>query len=102
MRCHVTFEFQAGAALDDLDAYTDRLADALHELPDVIDPDLGANLKTSRIDITMTMDAETVDEGLQKALTGVRAAIQSAAVTAPGRAQQIRLVAARARESADT
>lgn len=101
VRYHVLIELQVDGPLDDLDAHTDQLADALDELHDVVDPDLGATPSTGRLDVTMVAEAENLEDATQRSLTATRAAIHVAGGTTAGWERMIREVGTRARKLAD-
>ena len=68
-RFYVTFELSAlddsGAADIPLsEALTDATLDALLELPELIDPDAGAELATGRIEFMMMVDASTPEQAV--------------------------------------
>lgn len=67
-----------------LEEVFDDLVDAMHELSDVIDPDVGINMKARRLDFTMALDAQDEAEALQRALAAVRTAVHSANGSTPG------------------
>ncbi|SBW18967.1 hypothetical protein [Protofrankia symbiont of Coriaria ruscifolia] len=101
MRYYTMTELKASGPLDGLDAYTDLLADALYSLHNVTDPDLGATLSTGRIDVTMIVDADTLEEALHKSLTATRTAIHVAGGATPDWERMIREVGTQARELTD-
>jgi hypothetical protein len=91
-------ELQVVGQLNDLDGHTDQLIDALYDLHDVIDPDLGGSLATGRVDITMVVEAESLEDATRKSLTAVRAAIHAAGGSTPGWERTIREIGAQTRE----
>jgi hypothetical protein len=96
-----TIELLITGPLDDLDEQTDRLADALYDIHDVTDPDLGGSLAAGRLDVTMIVEAEDLVAAAQKALCAVRAAIHAAGDAAPGWEQHVREIGAQARALVD-
>ncbi len=97
MKYQMLIELQVVGPLDDLDAVSDRLADALYELHDVIDPDLSTNLKTGRLDVTMIVDVAILEEALRKTL----AAVHATGGSTPDWDQMFREVGTQARELTD-
>ncbi len=101
MKYQGMIELQVVGALDDLDAQADRLADALYDLHDVIDPDLGGSLAEGRLDITMVVEADDLADATAKSLCAVRAAIHAVGGSTPGWERYIREVSAQARTLLD-
>jgi hypothetical protein len=94
-------ELQVVGTLDDLDAQADRLADALYDLHDIIDPDLGGSLAEGRLDVTMVVEADDLADATAKSLCAVRAAIHAVGGATPGWERYIREVSAQARTLLD-
>lgn len=73
-----------GVDRDEMEQVFDQLADAVHDLVDVIDADLGANLAAGRFDFTMSVDADDEPSALSAGLAAVRCAIHDAGGSTPG------------------
>lgn len=73
-----------GVSRDEAEKLFDALADAVYDLSDVIDADLGANLADARFDFSMAVDAETEVEALQQGLAAVRTAVHATGGSTPG------------------
>lgn len=77
-RYRVTVEIAAiGVADSDVEGILDTLAEYVHELHGVDDPDLGANLGKRRFDISMYVDAPDQIQAAIAALEAARAAIHA-------------------------
>ncbi|MGH9211041.1 MAG: hypothetical protein ACRD2C_10205 [Acidimicrobiales bacterium] len=61
----------------DVEALFDPLAEAVYDLVDVIDADLGARFGDREFDFTMTLDAEDAPSALGTGLTAVRTALHA-------------------------
>ncbi|MCM3922844.1 hypothetical protein ND748_14385 [Frankia sp. AiPs1] len=101
MKYQMLVELQVVGPLDDLDEVSDRLADALYELHDVIDPDLSTNLKTGRLDVTMIVDVATLEEALRTTLAATRAAVHATGGSTPDWDRMFREVGTQAHELTD-
>jgi hypothetical protein len=73
-----------GLATDEVEALFDPLADAVYDLADVVDADLGARLGDSEFDFTMAVDAEDPPSALSAALAAVRCALHTVGGSTPG------------------
>lgn len=67
-----------------VDDLFDPLADAVYELTDVIDADLGARLNHAEFDVTMAIDADNELTALSQGIAAVRCAIHAAGGATPG------------------
>jgi len=70
----------------------DNLADAVHDLTDVKDQDLGANLAEGTFDFCLTVDASGEAEALGRGLAAVRTAVHAAGGSTPGWEQHFRRI----------
>ena len=73
-----------GATKSTMDELFEPLADAVYDLADVIDADLGADADSGRFDFTMAVDADSEVAALQAGLVAVRSAIHAAGHATPG------------------
>ncbi len=73
-----------GISRDRAEEIFDELAEAVYDLADVIDADLGANLEECLLDFTMAIDAEDEVSALRQGLTAVRTAIHASGGSTPG------------------
>jgi hypothetical protein len=94
-------ELQVVGTFDDLDGRADQLADALYDLHDVIDPDLGGSITEGRLDVTMVVEADDLADATAKSLCAVRAAVHAVGGSTPGWERYIREVSAQARTLVD-
>lgn len=94
-------ELTVTGPMGDFEAHTDRLMDALLSLQDLIDPDIGGNLAARRVDITMTVEADSIPDAAYKSLCAVRTAIHAAGGATPGWEQLIEAITTEARPLAD-
>lgn len=101
MKYQMMIELRMLGPLDDLDEISDRLADALYDLRDIIDPDLGTNLATGRLDVKMIVDAGSLEEATRRSLAATRAAVHAAGGSTPDWEQMIHEVGTQARELSD-
>lgn len=62
----------------------DELADAVADLANVIDPDLGVDLERNTFDFCMSVDATDEVEALRVGISAVRAAIHVTGGATPG------------------
>lgn len=72
-----------GLDADQAEAAFEPLADAVYELVDVADADLGARLAESEFDFTMFVDAEDEVAALTAGLAAVRTAIHAVGGATP-------------------
>jgi hypothetical protein len=101
VKYHVLIELKVDAPVAVLDPLSDQLAEALYDLHDVIDPDLGATLTTGRLDVSMLVEADTLEAALTKAATATRAAVHAVGVATPGWEDLIREIGAEAKALVD-
>jgi len=101
VKYHILIELQADAPVAVLDPLSDQLAEALHDLHDVIDPDLGATLATGRLDVSMVVEADSIEAALKKAATATRAAVHAIGVATPGWDDLIREIGSEVKALAD-
>jgi hypothetical protein len=94
-------ELQVTDPVDDLDRYTDWLANALYDLSDVIDPDLGGSLKTGRLDVMMIVEADSIEDATAKGLIATRTAVQTVGDLTRGRDAMIREIGAETKTLVD-
>jgi hypothetical protein len=73
-----------GVPREEAEEIFDRLADAVYDLTDVIDPDLGANLAEGLFDFAMAVDAPDEVSALGQGLAAVRCAIHASGGSTPG------------------
>ncbi|MBX6390760.1 MAG: hypothetical protein IRZ08_17520 [Frankia sp.] len=97
MKYQTLIELRVDAPVEALDALTDRLADALYDLHDVTDPDLGAALALGRLDVSMVVEADTLEAATAKAVTATRAAIHAIGGSTPGWEDLIHEIGAQAK-----
>jgi hypothetical protein len=72
-----------GSDPDHLEAQLDRVMEELVRLG-VEDPAIGGTLTTGEVEISITVDAESLDEAVPKAISTLRTAIHAAEVSTPG------------------
>ncbi|KJE24863.1 hypothetical protein FF36_00870 [Frankia torreyi] len=94
-------ELTVTGPIGDFETRTDQLMDALLTLEDLIDPDIGGNLTEGRMDITMTIEADTIPDAAYKSLCAVRTAIHAVGGATPGWERLIQKMTAEARQPAD-
>ncbi len=94
-------ELTVTSPIADFETHTDQLMDALLALEDLIDPDVGGSLAEGRMDITMTIEADTIPDAAYKSLAAVRTAIHAAGGVTPGWEHLIQKMTAEARQLAD-
>ncbi|WP_207634462.1 hypothetical protein, partial [Candidatus Frankia alpina] len=94
-------ELTVTGPIGDFETHTDQLMDALLALEDLIDPDIGGNLAEGRMDITMTVEADTIPDAAYKSLSAVRTAIHAAGGATSGWERLIQKMTAEARQLAD-
>lgn len=80
-RYYIEIVLQAGSEVSERDLRTmfDPIADAVYELTDVIDADLGANLAERTLEFMMSVDADNEIDALAKAVAATRTAIEATA-----------------------
>lgn len=88
-----------GPSRAELDALFEPLADAVADLADVVDADLGANIAEGLFDFSMAIDTSDEVSALQAGLAAVRSAAHAAGCSTPGWEQHIESAELR-RESA--
>lgn len=71
-----------GSDPDRLEAALDKVMEELVRLG-VEDPAIGGTLTTGEVEITITVDAESPEEAMPKAMGTLRAAIHAAGVSTP-------------------
>jgi hypothetical protein len=81
-----------GPSEPELDALFEPLADAVADLSDVIDADLGANTAEGLFNFTMAIDAPDEVSALQMGLVAVRSAVHAAGGATPGWEQNFEAV----------
>lgn len=69
---------------DELEVRFEPLADAVYDLSDVIDADLGVDLDRRTFDFTMAVDADDEPSALAAGLAAVRCAVHAAELSTPG------------------
>lgn len=69
---------------EQLEEQFEPLADAVYDLSDVIDADLGADLDARTLDFTMAVDAEDEAAALAAGVAAVRCALHAARWSTPG------------------
>ena len=74
----------SGLPADQVERLFDPLADAVYELADVIDADLGARIDDHEFDFTMTIEADGAPDALATGLSAVRCALHAAGGSTPG------------------
>lgn len=67
----------------DIEAHLDDVADAFADIADV-DGDVGVNVATGRVDLCMTLAAESPADAIGKAISAARTAIHAAGGGTPG------------------
>ncbi|MDC8992492.1 hypothetical protein PR371_00665 [Mycobacterium marinum] len=67
----------------DMEAHLDDVAEALADITDV-DGDVGMNVATGRVDLCMTVLAESQSEAIGRAISAARTAIHTAGGGTPG------------------
>jgi hypothetical protein len=73
-----------GLGRSELEERFDTIADAVYDLTDVVDADLGMDLDNDRLDFTMAIDANDEPDALGKGLAAVRCAIHASGGSTPG------------------
>jgi len=73
-----------GLPRDRVESLFDDLAEAVYDLADVVDADLGARLGDQEFDFTMAVDADEAPEALRIGLASVRCALHVAGGATPG------------------
>lgn len=79
----ITCQLQNGSR-DEMEELFEPLADALYDLTNVIDADLGANLDRGQFDFTMAVDADDEVAALQAGIAAVRSAVHATGGGTPG------------------
>lgn len=74
----------SGLPTDRVEALFDPLADAVYDLADVIDADLGARIGAREFDFTMMLDAQDEPSALTAGLAAVRCAVHAVGGSTPG------------------
>lgn len=69
---------------DAVDEYTDAMSDALSVEPNLIDPDVGADLRCGWVDVCTTVDSEDEAGALRTGLVAIRSAAHHAGAATPG------------------
>jgi len=67
-----------------VEALFDPLADAVYDLAEVVDADLGARIADNEFDFTMAIDAEDEPSALTAGLSAVRCALHAVGGATPG------------------
>jgi hypothetical protein len=73
-----------GISRDQAEEIFEPLADAVYDLADVVDADLGADLAKRLFDFTMAVDADDEVSALRQGLVAVRCAIHASGGSTPG------------------
>lgn len=94
-------ELAVTGATDDLPAHVMEIADALHDLHDIVDPDLDGSFTQGTLDVSMIIEANDLTDAVKRSLAAVRAAIHAAGGATPGWEQYFHEAGARARAIAD-
>jgi hypothetical protein len=69
---------------DAVDEHTEAMSDALSVEPNLIDPDVGADLRRGWVDVCTTVEGEDEASALRAGLVAVRAAAHHADAATPG------------------
>ncbi|SNQ46651.1 conserved hypothetical protein [Frankia canadensis] len=101
MKYRILVELQVVGPLDRLDEVSDLLADALYDLHGADDTDLGTNLTTGCLHVTMIVEASDLEEAVARSLAATRSAVHAVGGATPGWDRSIREVGTQARELAD-
>ena len=84
----VMARYYAQAALvtpaEAVDRHTEALADGLSEEPNLIDPDIGANLRDGWVYVCALVDGEDEASALATGLVAIRSAVHHAEAASPG------------------
>ncbi|MGP4056630.1 hypothetical protein ACTWP6_17700 [Mycobacterium sp. 4D054] len=82
---YIEFRFGMGPQEDRVgfESHLDDVADAFADIPDV-DGDVGADLDAGRVDVCVTVNAESRADAIAKALAAARTAIHTAGGHTPG------------------
>lgn len=70
--------------VDAVDEHTDAMLDALSVEPNLIDPDVGADLRRGWVDVCTTVEGEDEASALRAGLVAVRSAAHHAGAATPG------------------
>jgi hypothetical protein len=70
--------------VDAVDEHTDAMLDALSVEPNLIDPDIGADLRHGWVDVCTTVEGEDEASALRTGLVAVRSAAHHAGAATPG------------------
>ena len=84
MRYRAVVELVVTGSEEDLRANVLRVVDALYDLHDVVDPDVGGSFAQGTLDVSMILDADDLTDAVKRGLTAVRAAIHAACGATPG------------------
>lgn len=77
----VRYQVTPAAAVDQ---HTDAMMDALSVEPNLIDPDVGADLRRGWVDVCTTVEGEDEASALRAGLVAVRSAAHQAGTARPG------------------
>jgi hypothetical protein len=83
VRYQAVVEVVTTGSEDDLRTYVPRVADALYDLHDVIDPDMGGSFAKGTLDVSMILEADSLTDAVKRSLAAVRAAIHAAGGATP-------------------
>jgi hypothetical protein len=81
-----------GLAPAELESRFESLADAVYDLVDVIDPDLGMDLGRSLLEFSMAVDSESSPEALSTALNAARTVLHRIGATTAGWEQYFEII----------
>lgn len=70
--------------VDAVDEHTDAMLDALSVEPNLIDPDIGTDLRRGWVDVCTTVEGEDEASALRAGLVAVRSAAHHASAATPG------------------
>jgi hypothetical protein len=67
-----------------VDEHTEAMSDALIVEPNLIDPDIGADLRRGWVDVCTTVEGDDEASALRAGLVAVRTAVHHAGAATPG------------------
>jgi hypothetical protein len=70
--------------VDAVDEHTDAMLDALSVEPNLIDPDIGADLRRGWVDVCTTIEGDDEASALRAGLVAVRSAAHHVGAATPG------------------
>ena len=70
--------------VDALDEHTDAMMDALGVEPNLIDPDVGADLRCGWVDVCTVVEGEDEGSAVRTGLVAIRSAAHHAGAATPG------------------